>query len=154
NEMGQIVGAIEGLVATQKIDRSRIFLAGMSAGGAMAHNLAVCYSDVFAGVAVHSGLAYKVAESVYEAQTVLTASKLKSPNYLGKSASECARVAPTRRLKEMILLHGDLDKRVDPFHSELISKTNEVPMDHLDDSKRNHSQTFNEKVTELNFPNG
>lgn len=154
NEMGQIIAAIEMIATSQKIDREKIYLAGMSAGGVMAHNLAACYPDVFSGVAIHSGLAYKVAESIYEAQTVLTASQLKSPNYLGRKAYECSRHVLKRRLARMIMIHGDLDKRVDPFHTELISKTNEIQMDYLDDRKRNNSQTYQQKEVVLTFPNG
>lgn len=154
NEMGQIMAAIHMVAASQKIDRERIYLAGMSAGGVMAHNLATCYPDVFSGAAIHSGLSYKIAENIFEAQTVLTASKLKSPNYLGKRAWECARHVPQRRLNRMIMIHGDLDSRVDPYHTELISKVNEVQMDYLDDGKRNRSQVFIEKEISLSFRNG
>lgn len=154
NEMGQIIGAINTVATTMKIDRERIYLAGMSAGGAMAHNLAVCYPDVFSAVAIHSGLAYKVAENIYEAQTVLTASQLKSPNYLGESAYLCGREVNQKRLKKMVMIHGNQDKRVDPFHQKLISETNEVMMDYLDDNRRNNSLKIVRKVSEQNVGNG
>jgi poly(hydroxyalkanoate) depolymerase family esterase len=154
NEMGQIIGAIEAMVATRKVDRERIYLAGMSAGGVMAHNLSVCYPDYFSAVAIHSGLAYKVAENVYEAQTVLTASQLKSPNYLGEAAFECSRDVSKKRLKQMILIHGNKDPRVDPYHMELISKTNEVMLDYRDDNNRNNSVKVIVKTSELKARNG
>lgn len=154
NEMGQIIGAIEMMVAGQKIDRQRVYLTGLSAGGVMAHNMSVCYPDYFAGVAIHSGLSYKVAESMHEAQTVLTSAQLKSPNYLGKKAFECSRDIKQRRLTRMLLIHGENDKRVDPIHTELISKTNEVHMDYLDDGERNNSQRSVIKEVTLHFPNG
>ena len=154
NEMGQIIGAIDMIAASRRIDRERIYLAGISAGGVMAHNMSVCYPDYFAGVAIHAGLSYKVAESMYEAQKVLTSAKLKSPNYLGKKAFECSRQVQVRKLTKMILIHGEEDKRVDPFHTELISKTNEVHMDYLDDGTRNNSQAATVKEANLQFPNG
>lgn len=154
HELGQIMAAIEMITSTHKIDREQIFLAGISAGGAMAHNLAVCYPDVFKGVALHAGLAYKVAENLYEAQTVLTASQLKSPNYLGQKAWECSRHVSKRRLDRMIIIHGDQDTRVDPYHAELLSSTTEVQLDYLDDGKRNRSLRMTKKEASFNYPHG
>lgn len=142
NEMGQIMAAVQLVSQTYKIDTDRIFVAGMSAGGVMSANFAACYPDVFSGAAIHSGLAFKIAENLAEAQTVLTASKLKSPSYLGKKAYDCGRIAGRRKLSRMVLIHGDRDSRVDSFHSKLISETNEVLMDYVDDGKRNYSARF------------
>jgi poly(hydroxyalkanoate) depolymerase family esterase len=65
-----ISGIVRRLIATesgQTIDAARIFVAGLSSGGAMALILAVCYPDLFAAVAVHSGLPYRSADSVASA---------------------------------------------------------------------------------------
>lgn len=142
NEMGQIMAAVQLVKNNYQIDTNRIFVAGMSAGGVMAANFAACYPDVFAGAAMHSGLAYKIAENMVEAQTVLTAAKLKSPSYLGKKAYECGRGTGKRKLSRIVLIHGDRDPRVDSFHTKLISETNEVLMDYVDDGKRNYSARF------------
>ncbi len=139
NEMGQIMTTVEMLMATYKIDRSKIFVAGMSAGGAMAHNLAACYPDYFTGAAIHSGLAYKVAESLEEATTVLTIPEQKSPEYLGKQAFKCGRNHGSAKISRFLIIHGSEDKRVLPVHADLISRTNEVWWDYMDDGKRNSS---------------
>lgn len=153
NEMFQIMSTLELITKNYKTDMNRIFAAGISAGGVMAHSLAVCYPDYFRGVAVHSGLAYKIAENAYEAQTVLTSSQLKSPSYLGRKAFECPRVAGPRKLDRMILIHGEKDKRVDPFHSELISKVNDVLLDYLDDGEKNDSVLIERSEALVHYEN-
>lgn len=139
NEMAQIMATVEMLMDSYKIDRSKTFVAGMSAGGAMAHNLAACYPDYFQGAAIHSGLAFKVAESLEEANTVLTVSDQKSPEYLGKQAYKCGRGYKNPRISKFMIIHGSEDKRVLPIHAELISRTNEVWWDYMDDGRRNSS---------------
>lgn len=139
-EMGRFVSAIEGLSRQYPIDRSRVYVAGMSAGGAMAHNLLACYPDFFAGVAVHSGLAFKTAENVYEAQTVITSTTQKTPEYLGTRAFQCGHFAGrVSQLKKVLIIHGLDDKRVPSLHADLISSTHEVLSDLLDDARINHS---------------
>ncbi len=140
SEMAQIMDALELVKHTYKVDGQKVFVAGMSAGGVMAHNLAACYPDVFKGVAIHSGLSYKIAESLNEAQTVLTIQDQKSPEYMGKSAAACAAHYGSHQLSRFLMIHGSLDPRVNAVHSEIISKTNQVWWDFEDDGRRNHSQ--------------
>lgn len=58
---------IETLAAKWKIDRKRIFITGLSAGGAMANVMLATYPEVFAGGAIIAGLPYGVASTVPEA---------------------------------------------------------------------------------------
>ena len=147
NEMNTFVSAIENLSLTYPIDHSRIFVAGISAGGAMAHNLVACYPDVFSGAAIHSGLAYKTAENIFEANTVLTASKQKSAEYLGTSAYQCGHdLGIPSKLKKILIIQGLADQRVPPLHADLISATDAVLDDLIDDQMINHSDL--PKVTE------
>ena len=55
------------LVESQGIDPSRIFVTGLSAGGAMANVMLSAYPDTFAGGAIIAGLPYGVASTVGEA---------------------------------------------------------------------------------------
>lgn len=151
-EMGQIIAGIESVVKNHPVNADKIFVAGISAGGVMAHNLTACYPDVFAGSAIHSGLTYKVAESATEAQSVLTSYQQKSPEYLGKKMYECARDVKKKKLSKVLIIHGREDSRVPSLHSELISKTQAVWRDYLDDGKDNNSVRGVVKSETVRFP--
>jgi poly(hydroxyalkanoate) depolymerase family esterase len=58
---------VEALVIRHGIDRKRIFVTGLSAGGAMTSVMLATYPDVFAGGAIIAGLPYGCASSVPEA---------------------------------------------------------------------------------------
>jgi poly(hydroxyalkanoate) depolymerase family esterase len=58
---------IETLVAQCTIDRKRVFITGLSAGGAMANVMLATYPEVFAAGAIIAGLPYGVASTVPEA---------------------------------------------------------------------------------------
>jgi poly(3-hydroxybutyrate) depolymerase len=127
----------------------------LSAGGAMAHNLLACYPDYFSGVAIHSGLTFKTAENIYEAQTVLTASSQKNPEYLGASAFACGQHdKKTSQLKKVLIVHGTDDKRVPSLHADLMTSTHQVLSDLIDDNVINQSDSpLNNESTEV-FENG
>jgi poly(hydroxyalkanoate) depolymerase family esterase len=58
---------IEAVVAAHGLDRQRIFITGLSAGGAMAAAMLATYPEVFAGGAIVAGLAYRSASTIPEA---------------------------------------------------------------------------------------
>lgn len=58
---------IEAMVTKHGLDRQRIFVTGLSAGGAMAAAMLATYPEVFAGGAIMAGLAYGCASTIPEA---------------------------------------------------------------------------------------
>ena len=58
---------VEKIVIQEGLDRRRIYIAGLSAGGAMVSAMLATYPDVFAGGAIIAGLAYGSARTIPEA---------------------------------------------------------------------------------------
>jgi len=67
-----IVQAIEQNVSQWTIDTHRVYVAGFSAGAALAVILGAVYPDVFAAIGVHSGLEYQAATSSIDSLRVMS----------------------------------------------------------------------------------
>ena len=95
----------------------RIFLAGMSAGGAMAVVMGATHPDLFAAIAVHSGLAYGAATSQRTAFEAM-ARGTNDPGRRGTHAFEAMR--ERARLMPTIVVHGTRDNVVCPVNGDQV----------------------------------
>jgi poly(hydroxyalkanoate) depolymerase family esterase len=66
-EPALLAGLAQGVARAEGVPKDRVFVAGLSAGGAMAAVLAGTYGDVFAAAGVHSGIAHRGAGDVLSA---------------------------------------------------------------------------------------
>ena len=106
------------IIASHNFDPHRVFVAGMSAGGAMAVVLGEQYPDVFAAVGVHSGLPSGVASNVAQALSAMkggidpTSHQQATPHINASATPTSARIQPT------IVFHGARDRTVDAANGQ------------------------------------
>lgn len=98
------------LARRHAVPRDRIFVAGLSAGAAMAVILGQTHPDVFAAVGAHSGLPLGAARDVASAFAAMNGS---GPSDAGPRRD--AKPTPT------IVFHGSADRTVHPVNGERIA---------------------------------
>lgn len=105
-EPALIAGLAQAVVREFGLDPARVYVAGLSAGGAAASVLAATYPDLFAAVGVHSGLACGAARDAGSAFAAMRGG-----------------TGPVRRLERpipTIVFHGDRDRTVDPKNGDQV----------------------------------
>ena len=85
---------IEKTIGAHGIDRGRVFITGLSAGGAMTAAMLATYPEVFAAGAIIAGLPYGTAGNVQQAFESMFQGRV--PHRKGVGRSGAARVAPSR----------------------------------------------------------
>ena len=108
-EPGMIAALTKRVLATHQgeggADPARVYIAGLSAGGAMAAVVAGLYPDIFAALGVHSGLPTGAAQDLVSAFGAMRRG----------AKGQGAPALPT------IVFHGDADRTVHPDNGEFIS---------------------------------
>ena len=105
-EPALLAGMTREVIKHHNIDPRRVYVAGLSAGGAMAAILGDTYPDLFAAIGVHSGLATGSATNVQAALAAMRSG--------GAVSSRKAAGPPT------IVFHGDQDVTVNPVNGEQV----------------------------------
>jgi len=93
-----------------RIDASRTYVAGLSAGGAMASILGATYPELFAAIGVHSGLPSGAA---HDMPSAFAAMKSRKGKVSARHAMPAERpLIPYARPVPVIVFHGDADRTV------------------------------------------
>lgn len=120
-EPASIRQMIEAVERDTKIDPRRVFVTGLSAGGAMTSVMLACYPEIVSAGAIIAGLPYGAACNVQEAFQ----SMYQSPSRLGTEWGDLVRsAAPQHRgsWPRVSIWHGDADKTVVPLNAREIAK--------------------------------
>jgi poly(hydroxyalkanoate) depolymerase family esterase len=110
-----VAGITRRIMKSQNIDPRRVYVAGLSAGGAMAVTMGMTYPELYAAVGVHSGLPYAVAHDVPSAFAVMRRDDVAIGR---KGAGGARRVTIGERVVPAIVFHGDRDTTVHPLNGE------------------------------------
>lgn len=102
------------------VDPARVFIAGLSAGGAAAAIMGHAYPDLYAGVGVHSGLACGAAKDMPSAFAAMRT-----------GGADGGRAVRSKRPVRTIVFHGTADKTVNPANADRVVRQFE-PVTSLD----------------------
>lgn len=115
-EASLIVGMANATVQKYDLNPRKVYLTGLSAGGAMAANLLGCYSDFFAGGLLHSGVEFAAARSESEAHQVLKNGPNRDVRDVAGQAFKCS--TNRKSLLKVIVVHGTNDPHVTSLNAD------------------------------------
>jgi poly(hydroxyalkanoate) depolymerase family esterase len=117
-EAAIIAAMVSAVAARYGVDSTRIWVAGLSAGAAMASTVASCYANLFAACAVHSGLMFQAATSPAAATRAMERGSDRDPTKVGREAFELS--ANKVDGMPVIVIHGARDERVNPINADQV----------------------------------
>jgi poly(hydroxyalkanoate) depolymerase family esterase len=114
-EPSLVAGITRQVIDEYNVADGRVYVVGMSAGGAMAAIMAEAYPDLYAAVGIHSGLAPGAAHDMPSAFAAMHQGGPAIPRRdvpTATATSESARIVPA------IVFHGDRDNTVHPRNAD------------------------------------
>jgi len=105
-----IAGITKDIIATYDVDPARVFVAGLSAGGAMAAVMGATYPDLYAAVGVHSGLPHRSAADLPSAFAAMRG----DTRLRGRQSRKSRGGTDDSPRIRTIVFHGDADNIVHP----------------------------------------
>ncbi len=119
-EAQSIAQMIEHMVVAYGLDRRRIYITGLSAGGAMTSVMLATYPELFAAGAVIAGLPFGAAHDVQQAFESMFDGRVRSAGEWGRLVR---RASPHRGpWPKISIWHGTDDRTVTPVNAEELAK--------------------------------
>jgi poly(hydroxyalkanoate) depolymerase family esterase len=107
-----IAGMTRHIISHYPVDPRRVYIAGLSAGGAMATVMGRTYPDLYAAIGVHSGLPYAIARDLPSAFAAMN--QMGTPLGVNRNST----TATAERFVPTIVFHGDRDTTVHPRNGD------------------------------------
>lgn len=131
-EPASIVGVVNHVKSEYAVDSKKVYVTGLSAGGAMSVVMGVTYPDVFTAIGVHSGLEYKAGTDMISGNLAMWNGG-PDPNSQGvKAFQEMIQ----KRVVPVMVFHGTADYTVRPINADQIilqwAQTNDLADDGID----------------------
>jgi poly(hydroxyalkanoate) depolymerase family esterase len=132
------------IVVEYDIDPARVFVAGLSAGGAMAAVMGATYPDLYAAVGIHSGLPYRSAADLPSAFAAMRGDASQ-----GRRSKKSLNIGEGSPRVRTIVFHGGADTIVHPSNSAhmIVEGTCESVERAGDAFLRAHTRTVNRDKT-------
>jgi poly(hydroxyalkanoate) depolymerase family esterase len=126
-EPSLIAGITREVMDQYSVDPRRVYVAGLSAGGAAAAIMGAAYPDLYAAIGVHSGLACGAASDLPSAFAAMRQGK----NGRGPLTAVRSDAREGRRVIPAIVFHGDQDSTVHPCNGDevIAQSTPAMPLD-------------------------
>jgi poly(hydroxyalkanoate) depolymerase family esterase len=126
-EPSLIAGITREVMDQYSVDARRVYVAGLSAGGAAAAIMGAAYPDLYAAIGVHSGLACGAASDLPSAFAAMR----QGTNGRGRRTAVRSDTCKGSRVVPAIVFHGDRDTTVHPCNGDQVvaQSTPAMPLD-------------------------
>lgn len=116
-EPAKLAAALTEVSAQYRVDAQRIFVAGISAGAAMAIVMGATYPDLFAAIGAHSGLEFKAGENL---DSAAAAQHRGGPDPRQQGLAALRAMGEYRRKLRVIVFQGMDDTVVRPVNADQV----------------------------------
>ncbi|MCB8880004.1 PHB depolymerase family esterase [Acidisoma cellulosilytica] len=124
-EVASIASMIRVMLRDHRLDASRVFITGLSAGGGMTAAMLATYPELFAGGAIIAGLPFGSADGMHEAFGVMGQGRIRSAQALGDRVR--AASAHQGPWPSVAIWQGDADTTVNPVNAtELVKQWTDI----------------------------
>ncbi len=138
-EPSLIAGITREVMSRWHVDARRVYVAGISAGGAMSDIMAVTYPELYAAAMIYAGCEYKGGPSCLGSTGTL------SGEASGQMAYEA--MGPRARVVPIFVIQGDTDPVVPPANAELVVQQFLASDDWADNGQNDGSVSRNRSAT-------